>query len=60
MNKPAITLSLVTLIVSILWLVFLIASMATAGPLDTFERVPGVAFFNNLAYFRGRSEQRLK
>ncbi len=39
MNKPAFTLSLVTLIVSVLWLVFLIAGMATAGPLDTFDRV---------------------
>jgi hypothetical protein len=32
-------LALSTLLFSVLWLVFLIASMATAGPLDTFERV---------------------
>ncbi len=51
MNKTAVTLSLLTLVFSILWLVFLIAGMATAGPLDSFDRVlahvsqPGPLFY---------------
>jgi len=32
-------LSLICLIVTILWLVFLIVDMSVAGPLETFEKV---------------------
>lgn len=32
-------LSLICLVITLLWLVFLIAGMATAGPLNTFEKV---------------------
>ena len=32
-------LSLICLVITLLWLVFLIMDMATAGPLDTFEKV---------------------
>lgn len=42
MNAITRTLSffaLLTLVLSIFWLVFLIISLASAGPLDTFERV---------------------
>lgn len=39
MNRTLSNLTLLTLIFSVLWLVFLIISMASAGPLDTFDRV---------------------
>lgn len=39
MNRSVSFFALLTLVLSILWLVFLISSMAAAGPLDTFERV---------------------
>lgn len=39
MNRTITVLTLLTLIFSALWLVLLIASMAAAGPLDTFDKV---------------------
>jgi len=39
MNRTISTVALLTFIFSVLWLVFLIAGMAAAGPLDTFDRV---------------------
>ncbi|MFC1532761.1 DUF4386 family protein [Thermodesulfobacteriota bacterium] len=39
-------LSLILLVLTILWLVFLIVGLAAAGPLDTFEQV--LAHFNEL------------
>ena len=39
MSKPTGRLALLTLVFTILWLVFLIADMAAAGPLETFEQV---------------------
>lgn len=39
MSKLTGRLALLTLVFTILWLVFLIADMASAGPLETFEQV---------------------
>lgn len=38
-TKPLGVLSLVLLVLTILWLVFLIVGLSAAGPLDTFEQV---------------------
>lgn len=38
-TRPLGILSLICLVITLLWLVFLIMDMVTAGPLDTFEKV---------------------
>jgi hypothetical protein len=50
-RKLLVSLSLATLIVTILWIVFLIAGMATTGPVETFDQAlalaqnPGIIFY---------------
>ncbi len=53
MNRTAVTMTFITLGVTLLWLVLMIASTVAAGPLDTFEQVlahisnPGQLYFWN-------------
>jgi hypothetical protein len=50
-RKLLVSLTLATLIVTILWIVFLVAGMATTGPVETFDQAlalaqnPGIIFY---------------